>query len=668
MGRPTPTAAIAAIAVALSLSGCSRQPEPESAGPLELAGSASCRECHAEFHELWETSWHGRALRPFGGDVDLPPGETTSGGVVYRVAEGAVVEITARGERRYDVEYVVGGKDVTYLLTGLERGRLQVLPVALDAATGEWFDTTASAVRRFDGIDDEALSWRDRSLTFNTACSSCHVSHLSTTYDVATDTYSTTWSEPGISCEVCHGPAAAHARACADPDACAADPRIVEFGELTTRQVNDACLSCHARSIPLTGGLAPGDRFFDHFDLVTLEHPDYHPDGRDLGENYTATSWLMSPCVSASELSCLHCHTASGRFRFASNPDGACMPCHAPRAANGAAASGHAGAGADGRCVDCHMATTTFARMRRSDHSMRPPGPRGAADLVAAARLGDWTRIADMEAYLASPERDEISAASLVRLLASCPDSAAQGILRRALSDASPLVRSSAAGALGGRLDEEALEALLAATSDDFRVVRVRAARALAGLDEARVPAGLQGDWLRANTELDVSLQQRPDVPGSHMARGNLAMDRREFASAIAAFEIAAKLDPDAVEPRVNGALAHALAGDEAAAEALLREALTRAPNDATANLNLGLLLGGQGRNAEAAEALQRAVDAEPGSAVAWFNLCVVVGATQPGSAVPHCRRAVELAPDESRYAEALAFYSRPPAVNFISP
>ena len=39
----------------------------------------------------------------------------------------------------------------------------------------------------------------------------------------------------------------------------------------------------------------PGDKFFDHFDLITLEHADYYPDGRDLGENYTFTSWLMSP-------------------------------------------------------------------------------------------------------------------------------------------------------------------------------------------------------------------------------------------------------------------------------------------------------------------------------------------------------------------------------------
>jgi len=49
--------------------------------------------------------------------------------------------------------------------------------------------------------------------------------------------------------------------------------------------------------ISLTEEYIPGEDFFQHFDLVGPEHPDFYPDGRDLGENYTYTSWLMSPCV-----------------------------------------------------------------------------------------------------------------------------------------------------------------------------------------------------------------------------------------------------------------------------------------------------------------------------------------------------------------------------------
>ena len=44
--------------------------------------------------------------------------------------------------------------------------------------------------------------------------------------------------------------------------------------------------------------------------------PTIYPDGRDLGENYTYTSWLMSPCAKSGKLDCNHCHTPSGRMRF----------------------------------------------------------------------------------------------------------------------------------------------------------------------------------------------------------------------------------------------------------------------------------------------------------------------------------------------------------------
>ena len=646
-----------AIAVAAaSVLGCSRPSPPEPVSSDGLAGSASCRGCHEPFYALWETSWHGLALQPYSAEIDLPAGDATVGDATCSYASGSV----ACGDESYRVAHVVGGKDVTYLLTPLERGRLQVLPMAHDTARGEWFDTTASAVRHFGDVADEAVSWRDRSLTFNTACSSCHVSHLSTTYDPATDEYDTTWSEPGIGCEVCHGAGADHAAACTaeGEGGCREAPKILRFGDLTPDQVNDTCLSCHARLIPLTDGFVPGERFFDHHDLVTLEHPDYHPDGRDLGENYTATSWMMSPCVAASDLTCLHCHTSSGRFRFTDRPDQACLPCH-DRAEAGAAAAGHADAALDAHCVDCHMPTTTFARMRRSDHSMRPPGPWPPAELVDAARKGDWTRLDEIVAYLAGPGRDEITANALVRLIAACPDPAAHAALRRALDDPSPLVRSSAAASLGGRLTEGDLPALLAAAADDYRVVRVRAARALAGLPEGRVPAEHAEAWRRATAELELSLAQRLDAPGTHMAQGNLAMDRRDFPSAVVSFELAVALDPGAVEPRVNASMAHAMAGDPAAAERLLNEVLEIAPDDPTANLNLGLLLGGQGRNDEAVAALERAVAADPDLAVAWFNLCVVVGAADPASAVPPCRRAVELQPDEPRFTEALEFYEQ---------
>lgn len=46
---------------------------------------------------------------------------------------------------------VLGGKNVFYFLTPLDKGRLQTLPLAYDMGRKEWFDMAASGVRHFPG-------------------------------------------------------------------------------------------------------------------------------------------------------------------------------------------------------------------------------------------------------------------------------------------------------------------------------------------------------------------------------------------------------------------------------------------------------------------------------------------------------------------------------------
>ncbi|KIX14352.1 multiheme c-type cytochrome [Dethiosulfatarculus sandiegensis] len=232
--------------------------------------------------------------------------------------QGYVLDKGPEGESRYNITQVLGGKNIFYFLTPLERGRLQTLPV--DVKQKLWFDAAASGVRH---QGDRPVSWRHSGYTFNSACYACHVSQYKQNYDLATDTYGTTWSEPGINCESCHGPAAEHIRVCAEapPGIVPEDLRIKRGGrDFTHEQNNATCSTRHAKSIALSTSFEPGDDFWDHYDLVTMEHPDFYPDGRDLGENYTYNTWLLSPCVKAGELDCTHCHTSSGRFRQKKNP------------------------------------------------------------------------------------------------------------------------------------------------------------------------------------------------------------------------------------------------------------------------------------------------------------------------------------------------------------
>ena len=77
--------------------------------------------------------------------------EVVIGKLKYRadVNEGVVMETGPEVKKKYPIEHVLGGKNVYYFLTPMERGRLQVLPLAYDVTKKEWFDTAASGIRHF---------------------------------------------------------------------------------------------------------------------------------------------------------------------------------------------------------------------------------------------------------------------------------------------------------------------------------------------------------------------------------------------------------------------------------------------------------------------------------------------------------------------------------------
>jgi len=703
---------LAAFAGAAEAQTAATAPAVPAARPAsDIYGSSSCRSCHEPFYQKWATSFHGLAMQPFRDELartKLTPQKEALpiGKVRYRadIEDGRreVIESGPDGEKRYPIEHVMGGKNVYYFLTPLDRGRLQVLPVAYDVRRKAWFDTTASAVRHFGDRRDEPLDWRDRQLTFNTSCYGCHVSQLSTNYDLASDTYRTTWTEPGINCETCHGPGGEHVRVfrAAPPGQPPKDLRLISTKPFTHEQNNTLCAPCHAKMVVMTTNFRPGDRYFDHYDLVTLEDPDFYPDGRDLGENYTYTTWRMSPCAKSGQIDCVHCHTSSGRYRFpGEETNRACLPCHKERVENAPAHTHHKTGSEGNRCVACHMPMTEFARMRRSDHSMRPPPPAASltfkspnacnlchadkdaawsdkyvrewhaqdyqapvlrqAGLIEAARKEDWSKLPEMLAYLGSKDRDEVFANSLIRLLRNCDDERKWPAMLTAMKDPSPLVRASAAEAMNGRWTSDAVEALLNATRDEYRLVRVRAAGSLAALPAEMVTDADRKDLDRATAEFLQVMTARPDDHASHYNLGNFFMCRREFDRAIASFETAVKLQPESIPPLVNISLAYNATGQNEKAEQALRQALKQDPHNAAANLNLGLLLAELGRMDEAEPALRAAFKAEPRSAVAAYNLGVMLAEKHPDEAVDWCGKAFELRPQEPKYAYTYAFYLR---------
>ena len=279
------------------------------------------------------------------------------------------------------------------------------------------------------------------------------------------------------------------------------------------------------------------------------------------------------------------------------------------------------------------------------------------AALISAARKQDWKKLPDILAYLSSPSREEIHTASLVRLLANCPSDDKWPVLRKLTADPSPLVRASAAEALGERPDQANTAALVKATGDDYRLVRVRAATALANVPEEHLPEAERPQVRKAMAELVDSMKSRPDDMASHYNLGNFYMARNQMPDAAAEFQTASRLQPEALPPYVNVALAYNALGQNDKAEASLRHALSLDPTNAAANLNLGMLLAEIGKMSEAEKAFRAAFKADPKSAQAAYNLGILLSKDQPEEALTWSQRAAELRPENPQYGYTYAFY-----------
>lgn len=680
---------------------------------LQYSGSASCEECHERFYKLWAPSHHGKALQPWSADLAASlPAHTEPIEVEGKLYQAFITPergwVSEDGANEYDIVYTLGGKNYYNLLALLPDGRLQVLPIFFDVRNGVWDNTTMSMLRHFeDGRTDAPLNWTDHMLTFNAECFRCHVSQAESNYDPETDTYATTWNEPGISCESCHGPCSEHIRVCeaAPTNEPPKDLKLLSWKTMTAQEQNDNCAGCHTKGGPISEGFETNDRYWDHYDLTTFENVDYYPDGRDFGENYTLGSWLLSPCVTEGDLTCTYCHTSSGRFKQKDNPNTACLPCHQRRVENVTKHSHHE----DLTCVACHMPMNPFGGMNQSDHSMRPPmpnlstavGSRNAcvmchedkdddwaleninqwhpdfekhtapemerALLVKALREGDWEQLPAALEFIKNPDSDPLFVTSLIRSLPPSGDPRQHTILRELLSKAaSPLVRSAAASALDGDNNAEDRPALFTALTDEYRLVRIRATERLIALPQSDIPKEYNPAFDAAEKELWTAYNLRQDHWSSHYNAANILMRQDRFKEAAAKYDRAHTLRDDIPQPLINASMAFAQLQHLGEAEARLLKATQLPEPSPEAQFNLGLLYAEQGRTTEAQTALRECLKIQPDNAGAAYNLAILVATTNIPETFRLLQQAIDADPYNPRYVQTLAYYymqTRQPAL-----
>jgi tetratricopeptide (TPR) repeat protein len=301
-----------------------------------------------------------------------------------------------------------------------------------------------------------------------------------------------------------------------------------------------------------------------------------------------------------------------------------------------------------------------------------PSSQQGLADLAADTALPAILRataVAELDRF-ARPESPAM-AASIV-----------------ALKDPSPLVRVAAVANLAALPAAEMHAQLAPLLSDRSRLVRIEAARLMAGPARELLKRGERGSFHAALAEYFDSLDELDDRPGSHLAKGVTYEGLGKTFDAEAEFRLALRLDPNTVGPRMNLAtliasraarrkaeaqtaarqgdkqrvisLLDSLAGDDAIAGNLLKEEVERlqrdaqlAPQLAPLQYNLGIALYLQDKSEEGEAALRRAIELEPNEASYHWRLATELErAKRYDEALEQAKVALELWPQEKEYQE----------------
>ncbi len=520
---------------------------------------------------------------------------------------------------------------------------------------------------------------------WNSMCAECHSTGVRKNHDGARDRYETTWTEDGVGCEACHGAGSAHVayeRGKASSPGIAPPPRFglpvtlkeqrplawkldpargIWMREPVGRPAEhaDTCARCHSRR----GTIAeedPGASIHDTHRVALLEEGLYFPDGQLQDEVFEHGSYLQSK-MSAIGVGCFDCHGHASRAREG-GAAGACANCHLREKFATPAHHFHAEGKPGSACVDCHMPTRTYMTVHaRRDHAIRIPRPdltlrigtpnacngchadrdaRWATDQVrawwgvgvanrphygtaiAAGRSGAPGAAEGLAALLADPKTPGIVRGTAAMLLGRNLGPVAVRALETAVADPDALVRRGAVEAAPMLPPPDRWRLFGRLLADPFRVVRIDAARHLAGTspptseDAARLAAALR--------EARAAATYAADGPEGGMGLGNLALAE----------------------------------GDLVGAERAFRAVLEDAPAFAPASVNLADVLRMQGREPEAFRVLEAGLALLPDAAALHHALgLALVRARRLPEAAVRLERAVALAPNEASFAVAWAIY-----------
>jgi len=359
--------------------------------PGSYVGSSSCAPCHGREYESWRQTGMSRILRPYKAENimgDFSPGTE------YRGDDGAVIRMGNDGRpffempgsdghpAKYHVDFTIGSKWQQGYVTRLPDGRMQVLPIEYNKIHGRW-------VNYWKWIDPPSSVRADISkfprllpaTNYQLNCAMCHTSQLRAASTQEEGIMQARFQEPGIDCEMCHGPSKEHVdrmqrenrNYSKDSTGTGGLAAPVNFLKTKNREEIKVCAQCHRQSAERGASVhnelnysSTGPSFL--LPSVSRNYPEFlrrafYKDGRFRETTFIVEAFTRSACYRQGTARCSSCHdphsvdaaTNPASLKFLDHPDQRCLQCHEKFQNSPERHTHHAASSEGSRCEACHM-------------------------------------------------------------------------------------------------------------------------------------------------------------------------------------------------------------------------------------------------------------------------------------------------------------------------
>jgi Flp pilus assembly protein TadD len=674
-------------------------PASPRAAASTYVGEPACTPCHESQTKEWRQSHHARAMEVASDTTvlgDFNDASFTYAGITstFSKRDGKFIVRTDGPDGQlhdYEIAYTFGFVPLQQYLVAFPGGRYQCLPIAWDTRPKEkggqrWFHLYP-AERITSG---DPLHWTGPNQNWNYMCADCHTTNLVRNFDLAANSYKTTWSEINVSCETCHGPGSAHVTWAEDRKKRGLTGRddssmgldvqglravdysgfgVGDASSLASRPVDrkrqqaevQACAPCHSRRGPITAVPDIGRTFLDSYRPAILDDGLYFADGQILEEVYEYGSFTQSKMYAAG-VTCSDCHNAHS-LKQRGTGNNVCGHCHLPLTYDTPAHHHHKQGTDAARCASCHMRTTTYMVVDpRYDHSFRVPRvdytlkygiPNACTTPCHADKSVKWSNDAVIKWYGPDRKRGNDYVAALDAGRRGLPG--AEQALRAAILTPGfpPIARATALALLGEYYTSASIDALQAGLTDPEANVRAAGAQTLVSLDPServRLGRALLADPVRlVRAWAASSLAGTPPELLTPDERAALARATDEYV----ALEMAVAERPEA---HLNLSGLYLRQGRTSDAEAALRTALRLDPRSVPARVNLADVYRILGRDADGEPLLAEAVRLDPQAAEAAHALGLLyIRQGRREEAMPLLERAYTRLPSVPRYGYVYA-------------